>query len=95
LEFIFRVDPSLPKKRKINRLFLSGFCCMPKESITTYQIVTLQIQALNSLLTSALAEPDIEEGFRQDMERIRVLLEDFLHRSLQAEEQDFVVLPQE
>ncbi len=68
---------------------------MPKESITTYQIVTLQIQALNSLLTSALAEPDIEEGFRQDMERIRVLLEDFLHRSLQAEEQDFVVLPQE
>jgi hypothetical protein len=61
---------------------------MSEDSISTYEIVNLQIKALDSLLSSALAEPNLDEGFRQEMTKIQACLDDYLERSRQAEEQD-------
>lgn len=61
---------------------------MSEDVVSTYEMVTLQIKALNSLLNSTLAEPDIDYGFRQEMEKIKFILEDYLERNEQSEWQE-------
>jgi hypothetical protein len=59
---------------------------MSDDSISTYEIVNLQIQALQSLLVSALSEPDVDDSFKKEMEKIQECLEDYLSRTRQTQE---------
>ncbi len=57
---------------------------MSNHSISTYEIVNLQIQALNSLLASALSEEGLDDNFKLEIQKINATLEDYLSRQSQA-----------
>lgn len=54
--------------------------------ISTYEIVILQIKALDSILGVALSEVEVDKEFLQEIGKIKNLLEDFLQRYEKAEE---------
>ena len=58
------------------------------EPISTYEIVILQIKALDSILGVALSEPRTDEVFRQEIQKIKTGLDDFLDRYQKAEERE-------